>query len=412
MAGPRADRLPPALLAGLPAAGLHFSGALKSAPPVAALPFDPTVLFAAALAPGLLLLLAGRRWRALPLLAPPLACCAGLWLWLVVAGLWSPSRAVLAAKLPEAVLLAPAMLAAGLAIGADAPARRVLTDGTIALGVFVAAAVAWGISHGEVVLGGPTDGDPERVRVQYQLAGLAIACAAGLASVRAALSTGWRRAPWAAVVLALAAAQLLPGGRAALLGLGLAVVLAPAAAFWSAGRPRAALGWVGLAIVAGLGFAVVLADPDRISGLRTLERLTSEGIAASARPILWSQAVDWAGASAPWGLGTGGFTVAAGSGERRGLYPHNHALEALVEGGLPGLLLWLGAFGGGLAVLLARVRSMPPRAAGALVALVLPVAVAVMVSTDLGNRMAWFALGLALSPGLLADARWGETRDA
>jgi hypothetical protein len=32
--------------------------------------------------------------------------------------------------------------------------------------------------------------------------------------------------------------------------------------------------------------------------------------------------------------------------------------------------------------------------------MVLPVALTVMVSTDLGNRMAWFALGLALSLGV------------
>jgi hypothetical protein len=39
------------------------------------------------------------------------------------------------------------------------------------------------------------------------------------------------------------------------------------------------------------------------------------------------------------------------------------------------------------------------------VALVLPVALAAMVSTDLGNRMVWFALGLALSAGLECEAR-------
>jgi hypothetical protein len=32
--------------------------------------------------------------------------------------------------------------------------------------------------------------------------------------------------------------------------------------------------------------------------------------------------------------------------------------------------------------------------------MVLPVALTVLVSTDLGNRMAWFALGLALSLGV------------
>jgi hypothetical protein len=38
-------------------------------------------------------------------------------------------------------------------------------------------------------------------------------------------------------------------------------------------------------------------------------------------------------------------------------------------------------------------------------ALALPVALSVMVSTDLGNRMAWFALGLALGLGVSATPR-------
>jgi cell division protein FtsW (lipid II flippase) len=41
-----------------------------------------------------------------------------------------------------------------------------------------------------------------------------------------------------------------------------------------------------------------------------------------------------------------------------------------------------------------------PRRAAEIAAMVLPVALTIMVSTDLGNRMAWFALGLALSLGV------------
>ncbi|OYW09089.1 MAG: O-antigen polymerase, partial [Rhodospirillales bacterium 12-71-4] len=98
----------------------------------------------------------------------------------------------------------------------------------------------------------------------------------------------------------------------------------------------------------------------------------------------------------------GAFTIAAGHGEWRGLYPHNHALEVLAEAGLPGLLLWLGAFGGAAWVVLRRAFLVPPARLAAIAALVLPVAMTVLVSTDLGNRMAWFALGLALSLGVTA----------
>ncbi|MFC0386443.1 O-antigen ligase family protein [Muricoccus vinaceus] len=397
-----------AALAGVPAAGMQFAGALKSAPALANLPFDLTLLCAAALAPGLPLLLAGARWRVLPVLAVPLGCCGLLWLWLVVAALWSPSREVMAAKLPEVVLVAPAMLLAGLVVGADGGARRVLSGAVLVLGPFVAGSIAWGMLHGEVVLGGAVGANPDLVRVQYQLAGLAIASAAGLSALRVVESRGVWRLFWAGLTGALAVAGLLPGGRAGLLALGLAVAVAPAAHLWSAGRARAALGWVGLAAGAVLlGLAVLLADPARAEGLRTLERFTGEGLAASARPVLWAEALRWAGETLPWGLGTGGFTLAAGNGERRGLYPHNHALEALSEGGLPGILLWLGAFGGGVALLAGRLRGLPAGAAGRLVALVLPVALGAMVSTDMGNRMVWFALGLAFSAGVEAVPRGG-----
>ena len=399
---PRPDAGSPAALAGPAAAALHLAGALKSAPHLAFLPFDITVAAAAALAPGLLWLLASRRWSLAPALGPPLAACGGLWLWMAVAGSWSPSRDILAQKLPEAVLLGPAMLAAGLAVGADASARRWLVGSTLLIGPFVAVSIAWGLATGHAVLGGLA-GASDAARVQYQLAGLAMACAAALAALRGVEAAGWRRWPWWGLTALLAAGALLPGGRAALLSLGAAVVLAPAARLWAMRRDGAALLWGGgVALAGAAALALLLASPQGGQGLRTLERFTGEGIAASARPVLWAAALDWANESAPLGLGPGGFNIASGSGERRGLYPHNHALEALAEGGLPGLVLWLGAFGGGMAVLLGGLRRTEPGRAGRLVALVLPVAIGAMVSTDLGNRMVWSALGLALSAAVEA----------
>jgi O-antigen ligase len=160
-----------------------------------------------------------------------------------------------------------------------------------------------------------------------------------------------------------------------------------------------------MVVALGLGgLAVLLAMPGMDLGLRTLERIFGDpATAMPARLILWGEALRWAGEAAPFGLGTGGFTLAAGSGDDRSLHPHNHALEALVEGGLPGLLLWLLAFGGGAALALAQVRRVAPGRAARVAALTLPVALTAMVSTDLGNRMVWFALGLLLS--LAVEAR-------
>jgi O-antigen ligase len=125
--------------------------------------------------------------------------------------------------------------------------------------------------------------------------------------------------------------------------------------------------------------------------------------ATPARLILWGEALRWAGLAAPFGLGTGGFTLATGLGDSRGLHPHNHALEVLAEGGLPGLALWLLAFGGGVVLALARAGQVAPERAARIAALTLPLALTAMVSTDLGNRMVWFGLGLLLS--LAVEAR-------
>ncbi|MFL1463096.1 O-antigen ligase domain-containing protein [Roseococcus sp. DSY-14] len=395
-----------AALAGLAGAALQAGGALKSVPPFAHAPLDVTLLaFAAALAL-LAPLLAGRRWVLHRALALPLAGCAGLWLWWVLAAAWSPWAAGAADRLPEVALAGPVLLLLGLVLGAEDASRRALAGATLAIGLFTGAALAWGLATDALVLGGAPGQDPTRVRVAYQVAGLAIATAAGLAALRLAMARGWAaRAAWAAATAALAGAVLLPGGRAAFAILGLGVALVPAAWLWLHGRRAAALLWpAAAALLAALALAALLLDEGRAAGLATLERLTDAdgGGVDGARRLLWGTA--W-GAAGWWGLGPGGFPVLAGMGQARGFHPHNHGIEALLEGGAVGFALWLLAFGGGLLVLLARAPRVAPRRAAEVLALVLPVACTVMVSTDLGNRMAWFALGLALSLAVSAGER-------
>ncbi|WP_424813322.1 O-antigen ligase family protein [Roseococcus sp. YIM B11640] len=388
--------------AGLAAAALHFAGALKSTPALASLPFDVTLLAAVILLPALLLLIVlARRWDLAPQLALPLAGCAGLWLWWVLRAAGSSWPDGAAERLRDIVLIGPVMLFAGMAIGADPAARRIFVQATIAIGIFVGASVAWGIATDRVALGGQVGADPARVRVQYQIAGLAIACAAGLVSARIPGSRGLGRVGWLALLALLAGAVLLPGGRAALLALGVTAGLVPALVWVLEGRLGSALLWLaGLAAAGGLALAMLALDPERVAELATLERLLrDDGGVDSAREILWSAA--W-GLGDLAGLGPGGFPPAAGNGQGRALHPHNHAIEALVEGGAVGLLLWLLAFGGGALVLLRRLSHAGPRRAAEVLALTLPMAMTAMVSTDLGNRMAWFALGLALSAAVEA----------
>jgi O-antigen ligase len=393
-----------AVLAGLAGAVLHFAGALKSTPAVAALPFDITLLALIGLLGLLPLLLLGRPWLVSRTLGPPLAACGLLWAWWVIAAAWSPWSEGVADRLPEIVLAGPLMLAFGLLVGADSAARRAFAAAVIWLGVFVAVSIAWGLATDAVVLGGEVGADPSRVRVQYQVAGLAIACAAGLVGLRVTAARGAPMLLWGALLLGLAGGVLLPGGRAALLELGAVVALAPALRWLLQGRVAPALGWIALVAAGGAaGLSLLLLDPGRAEELATLERLfRADGGQDSAREILWTEAWRLAGIA---GLGPGGFPPAVGVGQDRGLHPHNHAIEALVEGGAVGLLLWLAAFGGAALLAVARLPRVAPDRAAQILAMTLPIAMTAMVSTDLGNRMVWFALGLALSLGL-------EARDA
>lgn len=396
-------RTAPALgiLAGLAAAALHFAGALKSTPAVAALPFDVTLLATLGLLALLPLILAGRRWDLAPGIGLPLAACGALWLWWIIASLWSPWTGGVAERLPQIVVIGPVMLVAGLVVGGDPSARRVFPGAILALGAFVALSVAWGLAVDAVVLGGQVGADPSRTRVQYQVAGLAIACAAAVAALRMTAARGLPALAWLLLLGALCAAVLLPGGRAALGAAAATVTLAPALRWVLQRRLATALGWLTLVpLVGALGLALLLLDPERAGQLATLDRLTrATGGAESARHLLWAEAWRLSG----WaGLGPGGFPPAAGLGQDRGMHPHNHAIEALVEGGAVGLILWLAAFGGGALFMLTRLTRVAPERAAMVVALTLPIAMTAMVSTDLGNRMVWFGLGLALSLGIEA----------
>jgi len=267
--------------------------------------------------------------------------------------------------------------------------------------------LATNLVDGSVALGGLPGADPEKWRVAYQVTGLAIAMAAALAALRwAEASHGFFGLVWLGAALALGLAALLPGGRAALLGMALAVVGVPMLALVLHGRWAAAMIWAAVPIALGLlALQLVLDDPALLLWLRSLRRFALNPENASpARIALWAEALRWA-AAAPWGLGIGGFTIAAGSGDDRHLHTHNHALDALVEGGIPGLVFWLLVFGGAVLLALRFLPRVAPGRAAAITALALPSLLAAMVSTDLGNRMVWFAAGLLLSLGVEAKPR-------
>ena len=177
-----------AWLAGAATALLHLAGGVKSIPLIGALPIDFTVLSAGLALPLLALCALTRRWVVAPALGVPLLAIATLWLWLILAGCWSASGAVLAAKLPEIILLGPVMLLAGLIVAGDQTTLRGFCAGVLGAGALVAASLAANLAGGSVALGGLPGADPEKWRIAYQVTGLAIAMAAALAAVRSSTS--------------------------------------------------------------------------------------------------------------------------------------------------------------------------------------------------------------------------------
>jgi len=393
-----------AWLFGANAALLQVAGALKSVPFFGSLPIDLTILLVLPALPLLALQAVGRRWVVAPAIGLPFAAIGALWLWLVLAGCWSASGAVLNAKLPEIILLGPLMLLTGMVVAGDDSALRGFSAATLGAGVLIALSLAENLAAGRVTLGGLPGVEAEKWRIAYQVTGLAIAMAAALAALHwAEAERAGIRFFWLGMTLALSIAALLPAGRAALVALGLCLVLGPGLIFLRHKKPWRAGAWV-----MGFGFlcvvALFLGDAAPAPHTRALDRLfTPETLESSGRLPLWGTALVLAGDAMPFGLGTGGFSLAAGFGEWRGRHPHNLALEALTEAGLPGFALWLAAFGGAGFVAWRLGRAAPPWRVARILVLCLPVAVTLQVSTDLGNRMAWLALGLALGLGLRVE---------
>ena len=402
-AAPPPDAL--AWLTGAAAAVLHLAGALKSIPLIGALPIDFTILSAALALPLLVFCAMTRGWVIAPDIGLPLAAIGALWLWLILAGCWSASGAVLAAKLPEITLLGPIMVLAGLIVAGDAAALRGFCAGVLGAGLLVAVSLATNLAEGSVALGGLAGNDPEKWRIAYQVTGLAIATAAALAAVHWVEARGaFPVLFWLGATLTMALGTLLPGGRAALLALALCLLSGPTLILFRRQKPVLGACWVfGLLCLVGVA-AMMMEARSGLHSRAITNLLTSEVLESSGRGPLWQEALGLAGQAMPFGLGTGGFSLAAGFGEWRGRHPHNLGIEALVEAGLPGFALLLLAFGGAAVVFWRLGRNAPSWRVARLLMLCLPMAVTLQVSTDLGNRMAWLTLGLALGIGVMARA--------
>ena len=397
---------------------LIFTGVLKSLPGVATAPIDITPVLLGLTLLHLAFALASHR-IALPPTVPLLFLLQATFavLAIISAGV-SPGRDIVQDKLRDMVLVAPVMMAIGAAVSADATAfRRFLLTAKVlgpAMGGFIAAAFALGLVNVIVQFGGR--GNVQTQRVQYQLANLLIALAASAYAIASMRTRGPTRLFNAGMTALLAFAALIPGGRSGFIGLCLTVVVTPCLYLWHRGRRRLALGLAaGLAGLLALGIAALFASAQFTSGLRTVERLTQGDSDGGGRMTLWQAAFALVDGNGFWGVGFGGYTPAAGWGVTREYYPHNLFIEAMAELGLPGFLLFVAIWAtAGFGWLRASLR-LGTDAKGAeqwaaTAGFGLIMLIYISVSTDLGNPLMWFALGVLAGCGGASSSRWPRQR--
>jgi O-antigen ligase len=395
---------------GVAACMLIFVGVLKSLPGVQRLPVDITPVLLVVTLLHLAGLLACRVVvlpAAVPMLLALHAAFAGVAI--VGAGL-GQGRTIFPDKLRDVVLVAPVMIVLGAAVAADRAAfRRFLATAKLIgplMGAFIAGAFAFGLVNVVIQFGGK--GSVTTHRVQYQLANLMIALAASGYAVAALRTRGRWRLANAAMTALLAFAALIPGGRSGFVGLCLAAVIGPFLYLWHAGRRRQAVGLaVVLAALLAIAIAGVFASAQLAGSLRTVARFTQGNIAeSSSRLPLWRAAFHLIETNGPLGVGFGAYTASAGLGTARDLYPHNLFIEALVELGLPGFVLYLGMWAtAGLAWAGAIQRTdgeqWATSAAFGVIMLIM-----ILLSSDLGNPLMWFCLGLLAGSGGATASRW------
>jgi O-antigen ligase len=370
------------------------SGGIKAAPWLQGLPFDLTLAAAA----GVLAAMAAsvkRNSIGLAALAPPTALAGGIAALVLLTTLWSPDPTAGLDKALRFQFLTMLAFAAPLVL---IRSRQSLVRVTVAIVAFALLIALTSVSTGDLAAPLQSAGGNE---IQ-----LGIYAAFGLIAVVAYLGRigpPRRRAMWLAPAVLLAATVLEAGSRGALVSGTLALLFV-----WSQIARTRQSRVIGL----GLAAAVIIALATGAGGLAgsAAVRYRQSLLTTSPSAILrdrgqrfdegWRLAV-----AHPLGVGTAGYNALTGGLQ----YPHNIILELASEQGLIGVALFV-------ALVIAawrarRLTTLGPRSPEAVLtgALIVLFFAESLFSDDInGNRLLWFALGLALAVRRLAADPVGQ----
>ena len=390
---------------GASCAAFHFSGAIKSVPGIAKLPIDLTAIFLSfsvttyvirALCCGIYISSFGGAHLFLQSL---LNIC------IIFSALKSNSSQILYDKLFQVTAVGFVMTLLSFSLSSSAQAFKSFIDTCYFFALLCSLTIPPTLLLGLSVRGGPVE--TEFSRVQYQLVGILFASASVVGAT--SLIQSWplyRVRKLFALTLFIFGSAIL-GGRASFISQ-ISATLVAASLMYGNQTEQARRSSVIVLVIFMTGSYVFTFFLFFIGAeeLVIFKRLFFQSyVDHDIRALLWSMA---ASNASIFGLGTASFGPNMGLGDVRRWYPHNLVLEAFVELGVPGLILFcMLLFTAASSLYLCR-KLISDEHLSILAGFTFICGAQIFTSTDLGNRMAWFWLGLL--SGTSCRTRWWYKR--
>lgn len=377
---------------GASTAALHFSASLKSLPVLSNKSFDLSiVLLFTSIVTSIIRLYFGRlelnKNANLHFLLQGL-----LAYWFSISGSWTQSSDIGLEKLLDMTLLPPTFTFLAFNVVADERSFKSFTNMCIYTAVINSCILPILLYLRVAVIGGSTQ--TELLRIQYQVVGLHLATAICILTCQITFYGIKMSKTVLFVTLILFIMLISIGARAAFLGFLFSFVLGPSSILYQMGRLNRAFifSLFSLLLVISFAFVWYQIDLPNLKPLTLMRIFDAVNERSNVRVLLWKSAV---AQSDFIGLGVGGFAPAAGFGDVRRWYPHNLWLEAFVEGGIPGFIIFSGLLCHACIALVTQSRHLLPLNFGITLGLVSIGFAQIFTSSDLGNRMIWFWLGLS-----------------
>ena len=376
---------------GFSCAALHFSGSIKSLPGIAKLPVDVTAVFICTTSTIYVIRAFFMRIFISRLAAFHLLLQSLLTFYFLVMAFQTNSSEIIYQKMFQLTVLGFMMTLFSFAVSSSTIPFDAFLRASSFLGLLCSIVVPITLVFGFSVRGGPVGG--EVTRIQYQLVGLLLASASVIVATHLILTWPLNCIRKLVVLHVLTCSSAFLGGRASFVSQLFAPVFSTVLLYvrrqGSVSLKPFFMVLFGTFGTASLLFLIfVLFGRYIFVFLRIFEKIH---IDMDVRTQLWGMAASHASL---FGLGAASFAPTMGLGDLRKWYPHNLVLEVLVEGGLPGFVLFcMLLLTAVLALCLSR-HSISDEQLSVTAGFGWIFAAQILTSTDLANRMAWFWLGM------------------